>query len=294
LSKKTNWFIAACCFLLFAGLTGTSFGAIVYTVKAKDTIWKISKEFKVPVEAILKANSDLEDEKDLKAGMVLMIPEDSEDVVPIDNNTYSTHTLIVHGSGPQYQTPLEKNVNVMTVDGRTIKVPTYRPRTARVASPTRSYSSAGTGVSNEYNCSEAVHYRNKYKSKYSSRHMGMETGGNAIVRTAFRYMGVPYVFGGTTPSGFDCSGFIQYVYNQNGIKIPRMAHHQFYAGTPISKSQLRPGDLVFFETYTVGVSHCGIYIGNNNFIHASSKGAVRIDNLGEAYYTNRYRGAARY
>jgi cell wall-associated NlpC family hydrolase len=116
----------------------------------------------------------------------------------------------------------------------------------------------------------------------------------AIINTAKSYQGVPYVWGGTTPDGFDCSGFIQYVFNKNGISLPRVTSDQYKVGTSVSKSNLIPGDLVFFETYKPGASHVGIYIGNNQFIHASSgKNKVMISSLTSTYYTEHYIGSRR-
>lgn len=119
--------------------------------------------------------------------------------------------------------------------------------------------------------------------------------GNALITTAKKYMGVPYVWGGTTTDGFDCSGFTQYVMKQNGITIPRTAAEQYATGTPVDKSQLRVGDLVFFTTYKEGASHVGFYMGDGKFIHASSANEqVTISNLGDTYYVEHYIGARRY
>ena len=119
--------------------------------------------------------------------------------------------------------------------------------------------------------------------------------GNGIVDTAYSYMGVPYVWGGTTAYGFDCSGFVQTVFADNGIYITRTANAQFEEGSYVSMENLQPGDLVFFETYTWGASHVGIYIGNSEFIHASSgAGQVTVSSLNSGYYSARYLGARRH
>ncbi len=115
-----------------------------------------------------------------------------------------------------------------------------------------------------------------------------------IVSHARDQLGVPYQWGGTTPRGFDCSGFIGYVYRQVGIDLPRTANGQYSAGTAVSRSNLQKGDLVFFETYKPGPSHSGIYIGNDQFVHASSSRGISISKVSDPYYWGpRYLGARR-
>jgi len=114
-----------------------------------------------------------------------------------------------------------------------------------------------------------------------------------IVAAATDYIGVPYVFGGTSPYGFDCSGYVQYVFAKSGVSLPRTADVQYEVGTPISTTDLVSGDLVFFSTYTYGASHVGIYVGDGQFIHASSSRGVTIDSLGSSYWSSHYIGARR-
>lgn len=114
-----------------------------------------------------------------------------------------------------------------------------------------------------------------------------------IIQTSMRYRGVPYVFGGTSPDGFDCSGFTRYVFAQSGIYLPRMADEQFEVGRYVSYGRLQPGDLVFFSTYASGASHSGIYIGDGRFISATSSRGVAIDSLDSGYWGSRYIGARR-
>ncbi|ERT58791.1 MULTISPECIES: peptidoglycan-binding protein [Megasphaera] len=113
-----------------------------------------------------------------------------------------------------------------------------------------------------------------------------------VLGIANQYIGVPYVFGGTTPAGFDCSGFTRYVYSAVGIDLPREADAQYGVGYTVSAPNLQPGDLVFFSTYLPGVSHSGIYIGNGQFISATNAG-VSVDNLNSSYWSSRYVGAKR-
>lgn len=118
--------------------------------------------------------------------------------------------------------------------------------------------------------------------------------GQKIVQTAKQYMGVPYVWGGTSPSGFDCSGLVYYVFRYHGITLNRTAETQYRHGSYVSKSALRPGDLVFFQnTYKQGISHVGIYVGNGQFIHASSSKGVTISDLSNSYWASHYYGARR-
>lgn len=107
---------------------------------------------------------------------------------------------------------------------------------------------------------------------------------SAIIGTAKKYMGVSYVYGGETPKGFDCSGYLQYVFKQNDVIIPRTADEQYKIGRRVPVSQLMPGDLVFFATDLTEISHCGIYLGNNQFIHASTSKGVRVDDLDNTYW----------
>ena len=123
---------------------------------------------------------------------------------------------------------------------------------------------------------------------------GFGRRGAQIVQMAQQYMGTPYAWGGSSPGGFDCSGFIYYIYSQFGISLPRMSEGQFEVGRAISGDNLLPGDLVFFTTYEPGASHVGIYLGGGRFIHASSAaGEVTITPLGKSYYQERYLGARR-
>jgi cell wall-associated NlpC family hydrolase len=114
-----------------------------------------------------------------------------------------------------------------------------------------------------------------------------------ILLTAQQYLGVPYVWGGSTPAGFDCSGFTQYVFSLSGIRLPRTADVQYEIGIPVRSEELQAGDLVFFSTYEPGPSHDGIYLGNGKFINATSSRGVAIDRMDNSYWKPRYLGARR-
>ncbi|HET7658302.1 MAG TPA: peptidoglycan-binding protein [Bacillales bacterium] len=109
-----------------------------------------------------------------------------------------------------------------------------------------------------------------------------------IIADAKALIGTPYVWGGESPNGFDCSGFVQYVFNENGIHIPRTTSTQWNFGKSVSTP--KPGDLVFFHTTNSGPSHVGIYIGNRKFIQAGSSHGVKISDLDYSYWSSRYLG----
>jgi cell wall-associated NlpC family hydrolase len=118
--------------------------------------------------------------------------------------------------------------------------------------------------------------------------------GYAIAGTALALRGAPYRNGGSDPSGFDCSGFIYYVFAQHGIRVPRTVSQQFTSGLDITTSDLRAGDLVFFSTEAPGASHVGMVIGGDEFVHApSARGDVRVERISARYWASRYVGARR-
>ena len=120
--------------------------------------------------------------------------------------------------------------------------------------------------------------------------------GRAIAQFAMGFRGVPYRLGGTDPGGFDCSGLVQYVFAQYGISVPRIVEQQYEFGDTIRPSEIKPGDLIFFNTKKKGdgASHVAIAIGKDSFVHApNSTGVVRIETLGSAYWGARYVGARR-
>ncbi len=121
------------------------------------------------------------------------------------------------------------------------------------------------------------------------------TVSESVVATAQRFLGIRYVYGGSRPEvGFDCSGFVHYVFNLHGITLPRTAAAQAMCGTRVEKSALLPGDLVFFATEPgKTINHVGIYIGNNVFIHASRSRGITISSLAESWYALHYAGASR-
>ena len=115
-----------------------------------------------------------------------------------------------------------------------------------------------------------------------------------LISTALQFRGVPYRNGGSDPSGFDCSGFVQYVFARFGTMLPREVRDQYHAGTPIELDKIEAGDLLFFETVSRGASHVGMAVGGGEFVHApSSRGVVRVERYDAAYWARRFIGARR-
>lgn len=118
--------------------------------------------------------------------------------------------------------------------------------------------------------------------------------GLTIASTALRLQGVPYRYGGSDLTGFDCSGLVQYVFLQHGIGLPRVVREQYEFGADVATDRLRPGDLVFFVTEGRDVSHVGIAIGGGRFVHApNQRGVVRVDSLASDYWEERLAGIRR-
>ncbi len=118
--------------------------------------------------------------------------------------------------------------------------------------------------------------------------------GYSVSSTALSLRGAPYRNGGNDPAGFDCSGFVKYVFEQHGVVMPREVRRQYEVGSDVDAVALAPGDLVFFTTVAPGASHVGIAVGGDQFVHApSTSGVVRVEHLSALYWSNRFVGAKR-
>ena len=150
----------------------------------------------------------------------------------------------------------------------------------------KKYKLKGTG-----NLDNATYQELKFQAE--AKEYGGSVASTKILKTAAQYKGVPYVFGGTTPRGFDCSGYVQFVFAKHGIRLTRTADTQAREGKFVSRKALKPGDLVFFTTYEPGASHVGIYAGNNQFWNATSSRGIMLSNLNDSYWGPRYYTARR-
>ena len=118
--------------------------------------------------------------------------------------------------------------------------------------------------------------------------------GTTLIETALAFRGVPYRYGGSDPTGFDCSGFVQYVFAKFGTMLPREVRDQYRAGAAIDLDEVEAGDLLFFETVSRGASHVGMAVGGGEFVHApSSRGVVRVERYDASYWASRFVGARR-
>lgn len=116
-----------------------------------------------------------------------------------------------------------------------------------------------------------------------------ESRNATAARLATRYLGAPYVWAGSSPSGFDCSGLVMYAFGKVGVAIPHNAAQQFRLGTPVARDRLVPGDVVFFNQ----LRHNGIYLGDGRFVHSTKPGGVKIARLDDDWFRTRWVGARR-
>ncbi|MFJ7736187.1 LysM peptidoglycan-binding domain-containing protein [Lysinibacillus sp. NPDC097287] len=299
--------------------------AATYTVKSGDSLSKIGKEFNISSKTIMDSNnltSTL-----IFPGQQLIIGENQTSTTKTTSSTTSYtvksgDSLSKIGSqyGVSYKTLMEWNnlsstlIHVgqkLVVKGST----TNPPSNSAVSSNTSTYIVKSGDTLSKIGSKYGISYQNIMKlNNLSSTKISVgqkliisgssnspsvskptsptSSVGNTIASIAKQLKGVKYVFGGASPSGFDCSGFITYVYNKAGISTPRLSSAGFYnASTPVSTPQI--GDLVFFSnTYKSGISHVGIYIGNNQMISASGY-YVQISKIDGAYWEDHFTGYGR-
>ena len=178
------------------------------------------------------------------------------------------------------------NAVLASVDTKVPETPTPTPAASTTNTPTNPVPASPPKTSTPVNKAQSQPSRSSTITSPTGK-------ASAIIATSKQYIGIKYVFGGTTPTGFDCSGFVQYVFAKNGISLPRVSRDQYKIGTSVSFSNLQPGDLVFFSLAKNGVvDHEGIYVGSGQFINAASSKGVTIYTLG-TYWKSAYVGAKR-
>lgn len=251
-----------------------------YTVKAGDNLWNISRSNGVSVESIKKLNnlsSDL-----LHIGQLLSLSKDIEAVAKVKANvepsaatvanTVNTCEYIVQAGDSLWSIAVNNSSSVE-------KIMKINNLDSQLLHP-------GDRILLDICDEQPIEVSRSAEN----------IDGVRIVECAAQYLGTPYVYGGTSPSGFDCSGFVQYIFRKFNIELSRTAAAQYGSGVEVLKDNLKPGDLVFFKCYGgSSINHVGIYAGNGQFIHSSSprSGGVIYTSLSESFYNRSYAGAKR-
>lgn len=272
-----------------------------YVVKSGDTLSAIADHFGVQAEEVKKASALKNDR--INKGDILLIPVPHDYVASPKRAADATKYTVVTGDtlgaiakrhGVTVN-ELKRANNLRSSNiraGQSLRVPGTEKYAHSNSGDSQKpdYNSNGHSIQNGYHSNQNGYHPNGYHSSN-----GLSPKYN-IIRVAKKYLGAPYKFGGYSyKTGIDCSGYVKKVFSSFHVELPRTARDIYYrAGQRVAKSQLDTGDLVFFTTYAKFPSHVGIYIGDDQFIHASSaKKRVTIDSLNKRYYRNRYIGAKR-
>ncbi|HEY6102741.1 MAG TPA: LysM peptidoglycan-binding domain-containing protein [bacterium] len=281
-----------CAVLVVLAIPAIAAASHTHVVRPGDTLWSIARRYEVSVEALASANQ-LADPDALRLGQELIIPNAGErQASSAPSNARLTHVVTAGDTlwslARRYQVPVQTLVEANRLEnpdalrlGQTLVIPGGEAlRPSRPGVPAAGQS--GSGALRRPLPAAVVPSRG---AKW----------GSALLASASRYVGVRYRWGGMSPRGFDCSGFIGYVMRAVGVSVPRTTDAMWATGRVVTREQLKVGDVVFFTTTRPGPSHAGIYIGNNQFIHASSGfGRVTVTSLDYRYYRPRYLGARRF
>ncbi|MEN6349030.1 MAG: LysM peptidoglycan-binding domain-containing protein [Syntrophomonas sp.] len=258
--------------ILFSILSGTSLMAAqsTYTVKAGDSLWTISNSTGISVDKLKQLNHLGSDS--LQIGQQLLLQSSSPNV-----STPAKNPPTAANSSAYYVQPGDSLWKISTKYGMSVA------RLMQINNLT----------SDKLNVGQCL-LVDAQPAPTPSR-SGSPIDGLRIIEKAQEFLGTPYRYGGTGPGGFDCSGFVRYIFAQFGFDLPHNAAAQLKNGASVEKSDLSAGDLVFFACSGSGIDHVGIYSGNNQFIHSSSprSGGVIYSSLANGYYAGTYAGARR-
>jgi len=287
--------VACVALILFSSLAGN---AARHKIKAGDTLWALAKKHHTTPKVIARANG-IGENSILDLGKSLVIPGKSQ---PRHTSKHSHRSRQARYSGRLLVHTTSDNARLRSGPG------THCPKLAVLQAGTTAKRLARNGswlkIALEDGRCGYVYRPLVGLGPCPSADRSIDTAGQAtgdsspgesgLIRTALACTGARYRRGGTSRGGFDCSGFTRYVFAEYGTHLPHSSAAQSHIGARVARTDLRPGDLVFFRTYRRGISHVGIYIGNSRFVHASTHGrGVRVDSLNTAYYQPRYRGARR-
>ncbi|MBD8070497.1 peptidoglycan endopeptidase [Bacillus sp. PS06] len=295
-----------------------------YTVKTGDTLYSVSRQFNMTVNEMKILNNLSTDV--IKPGQILTV---KASVSPSTQQPTSTSTSIytvksgdsLWGIATKYNTTVAelKSLNQLPSDslsiGQTLKIPGLQTQTEAPQTAQTYKVQAGDSlyaIAKRYNMSVSnlKSLNNLQSDTLSIGQVLKVTGQQAtapeqtktsqqikqeLVSDTYNYLGVPYVWGGTTPAGFDCSGFVSFMFSKHGIDIPRVTSGSYYQmGTSVTRANLEPGDLVFYAVNKPGeISHVGFYVGNNQFISATSSKGIAVYSLDNSYWSQYYVGAKR-
>ncbi len=334
MKKFSEIFLLLLIFVLL-GSTSTMATETTYTVKSGDSLWKIASEHGMSVSKLMELNHLQSDKLNIGDKLILQAsvgPTQSTTVNQSNSSFYIVQSgdclsLIAQRHGMSVETL--KQLNNLSSDllqvGQKLQVKTIvsTAPAAPVATGTAAEScyivQSGDclgGIAQKYSMSasqlmsinglssDTIYPGQKLalaanttaaNTTVEVSRSGSTADGQRILDIAKQYLGVPYAYGGTSPAGFDCSGFVQYVFKQCGYQLSRTAAAQYQQGTAVSKADLMVGDIVCFACNGGGIDHSGIYAGDNRFIHSSSprSGGVIYTSLSESYYSSSYVGARR-
>lgn len=305
--KKQILTIAATAGFIFTGIGGqVSASEKTYQVSAGDTLWKIAVSQQVSVQNLIAWNSL--SNSTIYPGQTLSLND--------PGSIQSSETVYTVKSGDSLWSISSKNgltvqqlMSYNQLSSSTIYVGQKLKLSGASASPTvinegtaYTVKSGDTlwniatrhgltisALKTMNNMTSDTIYVGQVLNIKSTVQNGEVSKVSQIITEAKKHIGVPYVWGGTSPAGFDCSGFIHYSFLKAGVTIPRTVESIWKAAKTVTAPKV--GDLVFFETYKTGPSHAGIYLGNNEFIHAGSSTGVTISSMNSSYWKPRYLGA---
>ena len=295
--------------LLLLSIFSTNALATQYKVKKGDTLYSISKKFGVSVDQIKQTNT-LQQSK-LKRNQILIIStkKSSKHIVKLKANP-SYYTVkkgdTLYRIAQKTHVPLKNIMALNNVNNKTLRVGKRLVLAKSKYEPNESDSTAENEDLEETDDSQDITNEDEIKgidnlASFDESETKRELLGKwnspdevqLLVKVATGFIGAPYRFGGSSLKGIDCSSFVQKIYRIFDVTLPRNAREQSKVGISITRENLTEGDLVFFHTNR-SLGHVGIYIGKNEFVHASSRNkSVRIDSLASPYYQKRFQRAVR-